>query len=239
MGAGSELGAAVALAFAAQGAHLAIADRNLHTIKGLAMHCAAGKRNALAIACDGTREASVAEAVACASEELGGLDVAVNIAGGEGNVSPVDYVSARDWDHAVALGLRSIFLAMKHEISTMKSGGRIINLTTSASTSAARGLAPLAAAQHGVIGLTKAAALEQASAGIMVNAICPSSRAEPSRDEVGIGAAAWRSVGIMGEGPAPTEQQREIVEAVLWLCAASAEDERIGSLILEGPLRSA
>lgn len=175
-GGGSGIGAAAARQFAAEGAAVVVSDIDLANAERVAKEITSAKGRAVAVQTDVSDEAQVAAAVDLAVKEFGGLDVMVNNAGVGGVQGDIDTVDADVWHKIIAVNLTGVFYGVKHATRAMKAGkrkGSIVNVSSILGLVGFANAAAYTASKHGVMGLTKAAAIELGPTGIRVNAVNP------------------------------------------------------------------
>lgn len=219
-GVGGDIGFAAAKAFAKAGASVALTDIDDGAATSAARELTRRGHRALCVHCDVTDEASVAHAIEHTVAKLGWLDAAYNDAGLDVPSAETADASAEDFDRAITVNLKGVWLFMKHQLRRMREqgSGAIVNCTSPSGLAGIAGLAAYTAAKHGVIGLTRAAALEYARKGIRINAICPNTDTERV-------AAAIRShprslTAVTEDSPWGRVGAPE--ETILWLCSPLA-----------------
>jgi len=220
-GAGSGIGRMSAELLAQEGARVLVCDfdeesgqQTLRRIRD-----AGGEANFRQV--DVAHESQVEAMVAHCVEHFGRLDCAVNNAGIAGPSGGLETIELPDWNRVLAVNLTGVFLCMKHEIPRMREqqAGSIVNMSSGAGLIATPGLAPYSASKHGVLGITRSAAVENARLGVRINAICPGSIDTPMlraamETDPGVEKMIRASmpIGRLGEA-------EEVAEAVVWLCS--------------------
>ena len=223
-GGGSGLGRASAIALARAGATVTVADVDEQGGKetaALVFEEAGG--DADFVRADVTQADEVKAMVDKVVARWGHLDCALNNAGTTGvSASTADY-TLEDWNRAIALNLTGVFLCLKYEIPAMlEGGGAIVNMASGAGLVGFAGLPAYVASKHGVVGLTRAAALEYASQGLRVNAICPGSTRTPMLEGFMGGDEQVERMMTRAVPLGRLGRPEEIAEAVVWLCSDAA-----------------
>jgi NAD(P)-dependent dehydrogenase (short-subunit alcohol dehydrogenase family) len=235
-GASRGIGAATALALSRAGARVVLAARTEQALAALADRIRAEGGKALAVPTDVSDPASVLRLVEQTLGAYGRLDVAFNNAAGGGHgPTPLADVTVDDYDSALTISLRGVFLSMKYEIPAMldSGGGAIVNMASTAGLEAVAGLAGYVSAKFGVIGLTRTAALDYAEAGIRVNALAPG----PIRTEQLERAGEQAQHKIEQAIPAKRiGRPEEVADTVVWLCSDQASFVTGTTLPVDGGL---
>lgn len=224
-GGASGIGAATVRAFCEAGAAVLIADIQQAEGMALAEEMASAGHRALFVSCDVRLEQDIVAAVTAAVDEFGGLHHAFNNAGIEGEASPVDQATNENWTRVIEVNLRGVWWCMKHQIPAMRATGgacSIVNCASIAGVTGFAGIPAYAASKHGVVGLTRSAALDLARQSIRVNAICPGVIQTPMIDRFAGADGSVRAALVTRAPMARIGRPDEISGAVLWLCSRSA-----------------
>lgn len=236
-GGGSGIGRAAALAFAREGASVAVADVSEQGNRETARMIEERGGRALAVRCDVTQTGDVKKALDQTVAAFGRLDVAFNNAGVEPKrLAPMADVDEEAWDRIIGIDLRGVFLCMKYEIPLMLAhgGGAIVNTSSGTGVIGIKGNPVYTAAKHGVIGLTRAAALDYASRNIRVNAVCPGYIDTPMMGRFTGGTDEGRARVVSEEPIGRMGRPEEIADAVLWLCSDAASFVVGHALVIDG-----
>lgn len=228
------IGRATAIAFAKRGAKVVIADY-VEDFETLNIITSSGG-HAIFVKCDVAKTEDVKKMMDTTLSTYGRLDYAFNNAGIEGLTAPTHECTEENWDKTISINLKGIWLCMKYQIPIMlKQGkGAIVNNASIAGLVGFPGIPAYSASKHGVIGLTKTAALENAKLGIRVNVVCPGVIKTPMVDrftgknkEVEKQFENMEPIGRMG-------QAEEVAEAVLFLCSDAASFVTGHTMVVDG-----
>ncbi|MGD9656319.1 MAG: SDR family NAD(P)-dependent oxidoreductase [Methylocystis sp.] len=217
-GAGSGIGRATAVAFAAEGARVVVTDRSEAGLKETAKRIKAAGGEVLAITCDVSKPEDIEAAVTQAVKAFGRIDCAFNNAGVENKAAPLHQIELQEWDRILNINLRGTFVCMKHEIAQMlkQGGGVVVNTSSGAGIRGVPGGAAYVASKHAIIGMTKSAALDYAKHNIRVNAVLPGNIATPMMERF-TGGDVQKAIDLEPIGRLGTPE--EIAEAILWMCS--------------------
>jgi len=220
-GGGSGIGRAIALAFAEAGADVAVADRDEDKAQEVADNIQALDQEALPVCVDVAHSDGVEDMMRVVVETLGPVSYACNNAGIEGPRAPTASIKESDWEEVMDVNLRGVWICMKHEIRHMRDrGGSIVNIASVFGSVGVAKASLRVTADHGVIGLTKAAAVEYADDDLRINAVCPSfvdtslqvrtgTLIHPEERQAAVDAHPMRRFA----------ESEEVADAVLWLAS--------------------
>ena len=220
-GASRGIGAAAARLFAKAGAAVVLAARDEQALTAVAGEIISNGGDALVVPTDVSDPGSVERLVQRVVTAAGRIDAAFNNAGEGHQPVPLAELAVEDFDQALAVNARGVFLAMKHEIAAMveSGGGAIVNMTSTAGLRGVKGISGYDAGKHAIVGLTKTAALDYADRGIRVNAVAPgpiaSHRLAQLPEQTRAAIAATVPLGRLGEPD-------EVAAAVAWLLSDEA-----------------
>jgi NAD(P)-dependent dehydrogenase (short-subunit alcohol dehydrogenase family) len=231
----SGIGRETAVLFAEAGAKVVVAGRREAEGKETVDLMRKAGGDGFFVKTDVAKAADVQALVQKTVDKFGRLDTAFNNAGIEGNWVPMVDISEEDWDRTIDINLKGVWLCLKYEIQQMlkSGGGTIVNMASVAGLMGSPSAAPYCASKHGVIGLTRTAALEQAKQKIRVNAVCPAVIESPmeqrlfSEPEVHKFAVGMHPIGRIGTA-------REVAEAVLWMCSEKSSFMTGHYMVLDG-----
>jgi NAD(P)-dependent dehydrogenase (short-subunit alcohol dehydrogenase family) len=232
----SGIGRETAILFAKAGAKVVVAGRREAEGEETIELIGAAGSDSLFVKTDVSKASEVEALIKKAVEKFGRLDIAFNNAGIEGTWVPIVRQSEEDWDQIIAINLKGVWLCLKYEIKQLLkqgTGGVIVNMGSVTGLIGSVGAAAYSASKHGVIGLTKSAALENAKSGIRVNAVCPGFTETPMADrifrvpQIHKHVLSCHPIGRLGK---PVE----IAEAVVWMCSDRASFMTGQSLVLDG-----
>lgn len=234
-GAGSGIGRYSALAFAREGASVTVSDIDNQSGEETVQIIKESNGKAHFVQCDVSQSDQVRQLIQASVDKSGGLDYAINNAGISMRPASTVELDESEWDRVIGINLKSVYLCMKYEIPHMQEagGGAIVNVSSLAGFRGKAGTLAYTASKHGVIGMTKTAALEYANEGIRINAICPGLTRSgmtagldqrPELAEQLISHIPMRRMGL----------SEEIADAVIWLCDDTASFITGHVLVVDG-----
>jgi NAD(P)-dependent dehydrogenase (short-subunit alcohol dehydrogenase family) len=232
----SGIGRETAVLFAKAGVKVVVAGRREVEGKETMELVRAAGGEGLFVKTDVSRAGEVEALVRKTVEKFGRLDIAFNNAGIEGVLIPIVEQSEEDWDRTIDINLKGVWLCLKYEIQQMLKqggGGAIVNMASVAGLIGSPGFATYCASKHGVMGLTKSAALETARSGIRINVVCPAVIETPMGERI-FGAPDIRPYAVGLHPIGRFGKPMEIAEAVVWMCSDRASFMTGQSLVLDG-----
>jgi NAD(P)-dependent dehydrogenase (short-subunit alcohol dehydrogenase family) len=223
-GASSGIGRATALAFAREGAKVVVADVTVEGGEETVVQVKKAGGEAIFVKTDVSKAVEVEALVAKVVATYGRLDCAYNNAGIAGKAKTVVEDTEDNWDRILAINLKGVWLCMKYEIAHMlkQGGGAIVNTASGAGLIGVRRGGAYVASKHGVVGLTKTAALEYAKAGIRVNCVCPGPIDTPMLQGIGGNNQVVIERMVAAQPGGRLGKPAEIAEAAVWLCSDAA-----------------
>jgi NAD(P)-dependent dehydrogenase (short-subunit alcohol dehydrogenase family) len=223
-GAAAGMGRATAQAFAEAGAAVVLADFKEDGVKAEVEKLRAAGHKALGLRCDVSDDAQVAAMVERTVSEFGRLDAAFNNAGVMAKVVPTADSTREEWDRVIGINLRGVWSCMKHELRQMQrqGSGAIVNNASVGALTGNPGIGAYIASKHGVIGLTRTAALEYVKKGIRVNAVNPGLIDTQIGHDVFSGDERLYSEAANSVPMGRAGKPEEIASVVLWLCSPGA-----------------
>jgi NAD(P)-dependent dehydrogenase (short-subunit alcohol dehydrogenase family) len=223
-GGGSGLGRATALELAAAGARVVVVDRVADAADGVAAEIRAAGGEATGVVADVTDPDACIEMVATCVDAYGRLDVAVNSAGTTGAPGSVVDYPLDAWRATMAVNLDGVFFSLRAELGVMvpSGAGAVVNVASGAGLVGFAGLPAYVASKHGVVGLTKSAAIECARSGVRVNCVCPGSARTPMLEGFMGGDPKVERAMAAGAPIGRLATPEEIAHAIVWLCTDAA-----------------
>ncbi|MCX7790495.1 MAG: SDR family oxidoreductase [Chloroflexaceae bacterium] len=235
-GAASGIGRASALAFARAGAKVVVADVQVEAGEETAALARAENTDAIFVRADVSQRADVEAMIGTALEMYGQLDIAHNNAGISGPQALLADYPEEAWDRVIGINLKGVWLCMKYELQQMlrQGGGVIVNTSSTAGMAGSRGVSAYVASKHGIVGLTKAAALEYARNNIRINAVLPGTIHTPLIDVFTGGDERLLQQFAESEPVGRLGTPEEVASAVLWLCSDGASFVTGATLAVDG-----
>ena len=232
----SGIGRDTAVLFAKAGAKVVVSGRREPEGNETVTLVRAAGGEGLFVKADVSKASEVESLIQTAVQQFGRLDIAFNNAGIEGVWVPIARQSEEDWDQTIAINLKGVWLCLKYELRQMLkqgTGGAIVNMASISGLMGSVGAGAYSASKHGVVGLTKTAALENAKSGIRINAVCPGV-VETAMAERLFSAPAVHKYLLDCHPVGRFGRPAEIADAVLWMCSERASFMTGQSLVLDG-----
>lgn len=236
-GAATGIGRATAIVFARDGAKVAIVDINEKELKETAEQIKQQGGEVLSLVADISKEDDIQKMIQKTVDTFGKLDIACNNAGIGGDSAATGDYSTEGWDKVLNINLRGQFLCMKYEIEAMlkNHSGSIVNISSILGHVGFAQAPAYVAAKHGLLGLTKTAALEYAEQGIRVNAVCPGFIETPLLEKAGITTDEENKQYIISLHPAGRlGKAEEVAEAIVWIASEKASFVMGHPLLVDG-----
>jgi NAD(P)-dependent dehydrogenase (short-subunit alcohol dehydrogenase family) len=236
-GAASGIGRETAIAYAGKGASVVISDINEQMLEETAELIKNKDGRVRSVVADVSVEKDVENLVNTAKNEFGGLDIACNNAGVEGELATTADYTVKEWDRVLNINLRGQWLCMKYQIPAMldRGGGSIINVASILGTVGFANAPAYTASKHGLVGLSKAAALEYSSQGIRVNVIAPAFIETPMLERAGFTTDQELKESVINLHPiGRLGTSREVADAIVWLSSDEASFVTGHTLLVDG-----
>ncbi len=236
-GAGSGIGRATSVAFAEHGASVVVVDVDIAGSEETVRLIREAGGSATFVHCDVSKPEDVVKMVDATIETYGRLDFACNNAGIGGAQAPTGEYPIESWNKVIGINLTGVWLCMRYQIPAMlkSGGGSIVNMASILGQVGFAGAPAYVAAKHGVVGLTKSAAIEYATQGIRVNAICPGFIYTPLLEHAGMSKGTPMYDMVAGLHPMKRMgTSEEVASAVIWLCEEGASFVTGESILVDG-----
>ncbi|RMF22222.1 MAG: SDR family oxidoreductase, partial [Deltaproteobacteria bacterium] len=218
------------------GGAVLVCDANGEGADAVAASIRDGGGKAEAMEMDVTRQADVESAVERCVALFGSLDAAVNNAGITGRAAPLADTDAGEWQRVLGVNLTGTFLCLKYELAQMRKQGRgvVVNVASGSGIVGTPGLVAYCASKHGILGLTKTAAIEHAGSGIRVNAVCPGSTDTPMLRAAMRQNPQMEALILASQPGGRLGRPEEIAEAIVWLCSERSSFVSGATLLVDG-----
>ncbi|MBI1281371.1 MAG: SDR family oxidoreductase [Anaerolineaceae bacterium] len=236
-GGGSGIGRATALALSHEGVKIVIADIVKQESERVVLEIQEGGGNALYIKTDVSPSSDVQQVVNKTVETYGRLDYAVNNAGIGGTQALTADCDEADWSKVIGVNLTGVWLCMKHEIPRMldQGGGAIVNVSSILGLVGFANACAYTSSKHGIIGLTKVAAMEYAAKGLRINAVCPAFIATPMLERSGLTAGTDIYDAVVALHPIKRlGTPEEVAAMIVWLCSDTASFVTGSAMLVDG-----